>query len=247
MRILFIFLLFAFSSYSAPINTQDSIYLKEIKYDTAPAPIPLNFQEQDLKSFKEDPEFDYSETVEDNWWTRFKRYVELQWHRFQDWIFGDYEAEGILLFLLKTLPYLLIFGILFFALWLFYKLNPGGSLLSETPSGKAFFSEEEEIIQSRDIEKLIKNAISESNFRLAVRYQFLLVLQRLSEKEMVNYDPSKTNNEYISEIQKGEIQDKFRRLARIYDFIWYGNFNTSENDYSQTEKKFQEMQELISK
>ena len=83
--------------FSFPVFTGDLI----LRAQTAETELKsLNFSEETLNEFKENPDFDYSEAAaNDNWWTQFKRYVRLQWQRFMEWLFGDYEAP--LLSLLK--------------------------------------------------------------------------------------------------------------------------------------------------
>ena len=44
-----------------------------------------------------------------------------------NWLFGDYEGNAILLFLVNYLPYLILVGIVGFIVWLFIKLNIGNA------------------------------------------------------------------------------------------------------------------------
>ncbi|MGI0107744.1 DUF4129 domain-containing protein [Salinimicrobium sp. WS361] len=208
--------------------------------------VPLDFSEETIDKFQQDPDYDYSEvTAEDNWWTKFKRYLSLQWQRFLDWIFGDYEAPFLLAFFLKILPYLLLGLLLALVLYLFTKLAPGNNIFGTPSGGEVHFSEEEKIIKTRDIRKLIDKAIAAENYRLAIRYHFLYILQQLSRKELVSYDAAKTDEEYVLEIQDPQLQNRFRRLNRIYDFVWYGDFTTTATDYQKIRKEFVTTEEII--
>lgn len=207
---------------------------------------PLDFSEETLETFKEDPNYDYSEaTAEDNWWTNFKRYLRLQWQRFLDWMFGDYEAPLLLAIFLDILPYLLLGLLLTFLLYLFGKINPGNYLFGTPSQGEIHFDEEEKIIKSRNIQNLIKNAEAKENYRLAVRYNFLHILQQLSNQELVIYDSAKTDEDYLEEIKDPALKSHFKRVNRIYDFVWYGNFETTAEDYQKIKQEYQKTQNLI--
>ncbi len=208
--------------------------------------VPLDFSEETIEEFKQDPDYDYSEaTAEDNWWSKFKRYIGLQWERFLDWMFGDYEAPLLLAILLDILPYLLLGLLLALILYLFGKMNPGNYLFGTPSRGELHFNEEEKIIKTRDIKKLIEKAVAAENYRLAIRYHFLYILQQLSRQELVIYDASKTDEEYVQEIKAPELQRRFKRLNRIYDFVWYGNFATTALDYDKIKNEFLITEEII--
>lgn len=208
--------------------------------------VPLNFSEETIEEFKQDPEFDYSEAAaRDNWWSKFKRYIRLQWQRFLDWMFGDYEAPLLLAILLDMLPYLLLGLLLTLILYLFAKMNPGNAIFGTPSRGELHFNEEEKIIKTRDIKKLIDKAIAAEDYRLAIRYHFLYILQQLSRQELVIYDAAKTDEEYVQEIKAPELQSRFQRINRIYDFVWYGNFATTVSDYHKIKNEFDKTEVLI--
>ena len=208
--------------------------------------VPLDFSEETIERFKEDPNYNYSEAeAEDHWWTRFKRYLRLQWQRFLNWMFGEYEAPLLLAILLDILPYLLLGLLLALTLYLFAKINPGNYIFGTPDGGEIHFTEEEKIIKTRDIKKLIEKAVASQNYRLAVRYHFLHLLQQLSREEIVVYDPAKTDEEYVLEIKDGELQGIFRKVSRIYDYVWYGDFAPNAIDYQKIKNEFAKSQKLI--
>lgn len=209
-------------------------------------PKPLEFQKEKLKDFREDPAFDYSEKVkEENWWTRFKRSVFLLWKNIIEWLFGDLNASPVLAIILKALPYLILIGFLAFVLYMFTKLNPGAVFLGTPKKAKVVLDEEENIIKYEDIKALITEAVANHDYNLAVRYHFLYILQRLSHFGMINYDSSKTDEDYLKEIEKEEFKPVYKKLNRIYDFVWYGKFETGEEVYLKIETEFSKMENLI--
>lgn len=248
MRILLFFLVFFFSSFGAPEFAQESVQQdrQEEMIQAETAPTPLQFDREAIENLKKDPDFDYTEEVEqENWWTRLKRYVNLQWQRFLNWLFGDYRGNSFILFLVELIPYLILAGVFIFAVWLFIRLNPGRSFLKTTEAGNITFNEEEEIVQSRDIRKLIDEAVARGDYRLAVRYSYLLVLQKLTEAGHIEYQFPKTNEDYLAEIEQETIRNQFRQITRIYDFIWYGSFEVTRENFGRVQRDFSKMQELI--
>ncbi len=236
------FLLFVLI-FSFPVFTGDLI----LRAQTAETELkPLNFSEETLNEFKENPDFDYSEAAaNDNWWTQFKRYVRLQWQRFMEWLFGDYEAPLLLAIFLEILPYLILGFLLLFIFYLFSKLNAGNHIFGTPAQGELHFEGEEKIVRSRDIPKLIEKAVSSGKYRLAVRYHFLYLLQQMSRQEIVSYDSAKTDEEYLQEIKDPSLKTHFKKVNRIYDFIWYGNFETGAEDYVKIKKEFEKAEILI--
>ena len=212
----------------------------EITAEKFQDPEPLKFDRERLEELKNDPAFDYSEAGQsDNWWTTFKRWVRLKWNQFLEWLFGEYEAPYLLEVFLDILPYLLLAILLGFIVYLFNKLYVARTKLENAKEASLLFDEEEQIVKHRDIQKLITKAEEKEDFRLAVRYQFLYVLRQLSENELIIYNSSKTDEDYISELPEGELQRQFRRLTRIYDFTWYGKFEPSAEEYEKFRREFQ--------
>lgn len=215
--------------------------------EEAAGPVPLNFDKEKISSYKEDPDFDYTEKIkEDSWWTNFKRWLGMQWSKLMQWLFGDFEVSPILAFFLKALPYILLALLLGLVVYLFSKFNAAAYFSKSQEKPQIILDEDEKIIRKRDIKLLIENAISKGNYRLAVRYHFLYVLQQLTQRELIDYDSSKTDEDYLQELLQPELKEQFKKLNRIYDFVWYGHFTTGRDDFEKIRKDFQKMQFLIS-
>ena len=130
---------------------------------------------------------------------------------------------------------------------MFFKLNPGARLLKSKEEPANFFTEEEEIIKTKDIKKLIDKALRNQNYRLAVRYYYLLILKRLTEAELIDYEFDKTNSDYISEITSETINTGFKKATNLYDYIWYGNFTVTETDFNKAQQTFKHLETTIPK
>lgn len=207
---------------------------------------PVQFNKKQLETYKNDPDFDYTEIIpQENWWTLLKDWVSRVWNKFWNWLLGSYAAEGIIAWLLKILPYLIIAGIIGFAIWLFIKLNPAKAALRKPKQAGVHLSEEEKILQSEDIPSLIQQALEQKNYRSAVRYSYLLVLKNLKTNKLIDYQTQKTNEEYLSEIEPISLKNQFKNITHLYDFIWYGNFPVTETDFKKAEYEFVRMKNLL--
>jgi len=243
-------ILFLFSSHFGGI-AQDSIAIpleKEVLYDRDGEINNLGFDQKKIESYKNNPDFDYSEKeIEDNAWLKFKRWLGRIWSGFWEWLLGDYQGNSFLVFLVKIIPYLIVFGLFVFVVWLFFKLNIGAKLLKSKPKPEVFYTNEEEIIKSKHIPELIEKAILEKDFRLAVRYYYLLLLKKLAENKMITYEFDKTNSDYIKEITQETICSYFIKATTMYDYIWYGNFTVSESDFKKAQQIFNTLEQQIPK
>ncbi len=228
-------------------QANDSIaQAKEIRYDNSNNLKFVEFDKDKIDHYRSQKDFDYINAVEkDNWWTRFKKWVNSKYNQFINWLFGDYKANSILSFIIAALPFLLILALLGLIAWLFSRLNPGGKVLQEPKKSRVFLSEEEELVKSEDLPALMKEAIKNAQFRLAVRYYYLNELRKLDELNIINYEYQKTNRDYYEEIEDLKIRQHFSEITKLYEFIWYGSFQVSEKDFRLAEKGFTRMENLL--
>lgn len=123
----------------------------------------------------------------------------------------------------------------------FILLNEGGNGLFTSGRNKKLDSIQEitsENIENADIHALIKSAESEGNFRLAIRYYYLLVLKTLSLKDHIKFEDDKTNAEYLNEIEGKPFSKTFQYVSYLYSYIWYGKFIISNNQYQKAKTNF---------
>ncbi|MBU2946926.1 DUF4129 domain-containing protein [Zobellia uliginosa] len=209
-----------------------------IAYDSVPLQVKT-IGEEDLSKFYQDDAFKYEVSVaERTWWDDFLSWLSNLMLRIFEGIFGVEKASGFLAVFFRLVPYILL-GVLIYILIRFF-LNINASALKQTKTNKALvsLSEEEHIIKNENIQELIEQALAKNDFRLAVRYSYLQILKLMSEKELIAWEPQKTNHDYLKEISKAELQNPFSTITRLYDFTWYGDFPISEIEYQKAKKTF---------
>lgn len=228
------------------VQQNDANETQKIQYDESSDLNPLSFNKTTIGDFKNKKEYDYQEVAAaDNWWTQFKTWMGRVWTEFWTWLFGDFKGNTFLTIIIEVLPYLIIGVIMGFIIWIFYKINPGAFLFRKIENPTIVFSEEEDIIRNSDIEELIEQALTQKDYRLAVRYYYLRLLKNLYKTEIIKYEADKTNSDYNKEISSCDIRSGFEKATLLYDYIWYGSFEVSETDFLKAQKTFNSLQRLI--
>ncbi|WP_343486765.1 DUF4129 domain-containing protein [Allomuricauda sp. d1] len=96
----------------------------------------------------------------------------------------------------------------------------------------------EQHIENIDLDELLNEALQQKEYRLAIRYQFLKILKRLSEKNIIDWHFEKTNSDYQQEIERPDVKARFREVAYIYDYIWYGEQDIDGRKYRAADSLF---------
>ncbi len=131
--------------------------------------------------------------------------------------------------------YLVAVIILLLAIFLIYKARFKGLFISDkTNLSNNQFAYATENINEKNLEIKLQNAIKDSNFRLAIRFYYILLLKNLDSKNLIQWEIDKTNKDYRYELKDKSIYENFNSLSNLYEYSWYGNFAISEysfNDY----------------
>lgn len=93
-------------------------------------------------------------------------------------------------------------------------------------------------LQTIDLERLIEQAKTDKNYRLAIRYYHYQNTQNLANKEFINWNPKKTNQQLIYEIKKIEVKNLYQNNTLIFNRVWFGNFKIDETQFQEFEANF---------
>jgi len=149
------------------------------------------------------------------------------------------EADG---FNFNIYNWLLI-GILILAVgYLVYTLLNNGSsqLFSSKTNSKLIHPTEisSENITHVDIKALIESAENTNDYRLAVRYYYMLVLKHLTLKNFITYAEDKTNEDYLNAMASQKFSKDFAYTSYIYNYTWYGEFALNAQQYQVAKQQF---------
>ena len=189
-----------------------------------------NFDQQKIKSYRGKAEFQYNDAAP----------AESLWDRFWKWFWNlinslmtDGSAGGFIKYsVITVLAGLVIFAVIKTA-GVDLRILLGRSKPTQIP-----FSESHDNIHEIDFNEQIQQAINNGNYRLAVRLCYLSSLKKLSDQSLISWQPEKTNQPYIGEIEDDSIKKQFSRLTRQFEYIWYGEFFIDKDNFAGIKSDF---------
>jgi hypothetical protein len=191
-----------------------------------------------LKEKYSDDDFVYERTIENSgWWTRFKQWLSDKFRSLFN-IKNAGQASKMTDLAIK------IGGVLLFVLVIYFIfraiVNKEGAWVFGKSSDKSIIpvTDIEANIHATNFKNLIVEAESNSNYRLAIRYYYLWLLKKLSSAEIIHYDVEKTNNDYRNEIESPKIKEEFAYTSYLYNYIWYGEFDVNDEQFSKAKHAF---------
>jgi hypothetical protein len=102
---------------------------------------------------------------------------------------------------------------------------------SRKAKAKAKESAEAADIEDDNLDEKIRKAVQAGEHRKAVRYMYLKTLQLLNERQWIRYHVDATNYEYVIQMSKHKLGNDFSFLTRIYDYVWYGEFSLTKEQF----------------
>lgn len=249
-KLLFLFFFFICSN----IGAADSLSVaKEEKILFTEKDILIDSTAIEAKSFPQNFKKKYTDEA---FIYEFKTPEKNAWDRFKEWLagilknlfsFGSNEASlnfvGILLKIIAVL-------IVVFVIYLIVKalMNKEGQWIFGRNSDKKGmnYNEIEKNLHLVDFEKLIKETLASGEKRLCIRYYYLWLLKKMSEKHLIVWDVEKTNSDYLYELQNQSQKDDFAYLSYLYNYIWYGEFELDEDTFEKAKNTFEKSIKSIS-
>lgn len=192
-----------------------------------------------IKKYQADKHFDYRES----------RPVEYpEWVlKIMDW-FGSLFDKSLSVVFTKAF-WITIFVVLLTFLIIAIVLRMQGVTLRNLLGRRKIDTEESEFysedVNTMDFDNLISESVKTKNYRLAVRFLYLKNLKALSDRLIINWSPNKTNYSYLYEINSENLRSDFVESTRIFDFVWYGEFQLDESSFNDAHNVFNEFNRRI--
>jgi hypothetical protein len=126
---------------------------------------------------------------------------------------------------------IIIGGFAAFIMW--YLANSNISLFQKKSRAIAFEDDdtETEDIFAINYQKEIDKALSNGNYRLAIRLMYLRLLKDLSRKNIIRYQQERTNFDYLLQLSSTAYYHDFFRVTRNYEYSWYGQFEVDKDKF----------------
>jgi hypothetical protein len=141
--------------------------------------------------------------------------------------------------IMRAVVIILVVGLLVFIFYLVLKhfLN----FFDERVKNESFtqiIENLEENIHDADFELLLKQAIDNKEFKLAVRILYLQAIKQLSDKQLIIWKREKTNSHYVREMSTDKQGRTFSFLTLVYEQSWFSNYHVDQERYSIISEQF---------
>lgn len=140
----------------------------------------------------------------------------------------DIDAPSINPMFWKVLLFIIIF---IAVIWILYLI-----VRNRKPSNKKVAIDVEndwnpEVISKTELELRLEAAMADEDYRECVRIYFTFILKELIRKGWIRWKKEKTNHHYVLEMRGRPEFQGFTQSVRIYDLVWYGEYNIDEDIY----------------
>jgi hypothetical protein len=180
-----------------------------------------------LEEFRRDPDFRYD---------RRNGTVLSVWDWIEAWFrntFGDvfrYVNDAAVRDALKYTIYAIVIITLVFVIIKLIGADLRGVFFS--PKKRITTDASIEDIEHVDFEALIAEFLARRDYRTVVRLLYHKALKELSARNLIRWKIDKTNRDYCSELAGSLLSSEFTELTRIFEYIWYGNFDCAADSFS---------------
>ena len=99
----------------------------------------------------------------------------------------------------------------------------------------------EENLNTAELDPLIKQAIAQKQFALAIRLYYLATIKELNILGAIQWKKNKTNREYTREMRPHRLFEPFRETTSIFERVWYGDALVDEATFTLIQPAFQDL------
>lgn len=194
-----------------------------------------SFDTKAIEAYSKQKEFNYDVTPKQlSWWDRFWRWI---WSVIMSVFSGNGGKVSIFLIILKYLIIAaVVLGIAFGVVKL---LGLDLKMLARKPKAiEVPYEESLENIHEIDFDEQLDKAIQDGNYRLAVRLLYLRTLKHLSDRDIINWQPDKTNQAYVLEVKDETSRKEFAQLTYRFEYVWYGEFFIDKGSFEPISQSF---------
>ena len=170
-----------------------------------------------LARWQSDPAYNYNRELIAPEINLFE-WINRQFGEFLREIFGSRFADEYSELILVCIAVV----ILLLVSWFVYKKRP--ELFMRSGKRTLPYTVEEDTIYGVDFPEGINEALSQRNYREAVRLLYLQTLKQLSDAGRIEWQPYKTATQYLYEVRL----PAFRQLTNHFLQVRYGNFEATE-------------------
>ncbi len=90
-----------------------------------------------------------------------------------------------------------------------------------------------DLMTKSELELRLEDALLRGDYRECVRIYFTFILKEMIRLKRINWKKDLTNYDYILQAKVYPNHLDFEESVRIYDLVWYGEYQISQRDYTQ--------------
>lgn len=173
-----------------------------------------------VEKLKSDREFIYAN--DSSYWREEKRSQESAFEKF-------IAAVGRSR-MLKWVLYVFLASVIIFTIYQVIVVNDFFIFSRRRSKGSAA-GVHDDFTFSENLDEKINQSISQEKYREAIRFMYLKTLKTLSDKKIIQLHARSTNQDFVRQMYKHDQLGQFRRLTRIYEYVWYGEFEPSLSQF----------------
>ena len=191
---------------------------------------PRSFSADKIAEYLVDDDFDYPERgkAKVNVWSRF-------WRWFWD-LFPNISIDEDWSTILRIGFYILCGIAVIYAVLRLLGLE-NSPLLGRRSSGQVHYAGMVEDIHSINFEEEINQAVQQQNYQQAIRWCYLWGLKKLSDDQLIDWHPGKTDHEYLAEINDLGLRKRLSYLVYLHEYTWYGDFPADEELFNDAQQR----------
>lgn len=146
---------------------------------------------------------------------------------------------------LKIIGYVLILALIGAVIYYLFKnaMQDKGSVKSALNTDTLLYNNLHiDEVREDDIEKLLREALEQNDFKGAVRIYYIKLLKHLHSTGFIAWKKDKTNHDYAAELATVSFTRDFRKLMTAYEIIWYGERTPSLEEFRKLQANFNDLQ-----
>ena len=93
-------------------------------------------------------------------------------------------------------------------------------------------------IFTTDLQEAADKAAEKGDYRLSIRFSYLLLLKTFSENGLISYGTDTTNSEYLAQLYSRPCYRDFFNVTRSYEYAWYGEMPVNKQQYESVVSDF---------
>jgi len=218
----------------SPVVLDTAVYDQEAIESITRLPDTIIFRsvpDTTLSKLKSQKEFEYANDPE--YWIKKKKKERTSkgLDYFIEWLFGSTVVKAIM--------YIFLGLIIIYTL---YRIIDNNNLFYNS-SKRTINSQSEDAVEMEDenLDEKIRKAIADKDHRKAVRYLYFKTLRQLDQRGWIRYHAQATNYDYITQVSKFPIAGDFNFLTRVYEYVWYGEFELTDEQFRIVHSNFQKI------